>query len=145
MLNYPRGGRTNWEFSSILWVFRSWCDLHTPRLSIRLFISSDVRTICFNLIGPMWTSLPLIGWKGDNLAFKFYYRTWIWLSKILTRQEFGSQMSLPDILPKLKTFDLSHVLLIYMGSHNLLHWLHDCLTCGIQGGLKGSHCLDEKL
>ena len=76
--------------------FRSWCNLHTPLLSLRLFISLTIRTICLNLIGPMWTSLPLIGQKGDNLAFKFHYRTWIRLSKILTGHEFGSKKFLPD-------------------------------------------------
>ena len=38
----------------------------------------------------------------------FIYRTWIWLSEIITGQEFGSEISLPDIL--LNTFDLSLVL-----------------------------------
>ena len=76
--------------------FRSRCDLHTPLLSLRLFILLTIRTICLNLIGPMWTSSPLIGRKGDNLAFKFHYRTCMRLSKILTGHEFGSKKFLPD-------------------------------------------------
>ena len=34
-----------------------------------------------------------------NLALKYHYRMGIRLSNIITRQEFGSQISLPDILP----------------------------------------------
>ena len=45
-----------------------------------------------------------------NQALGNSYRTKIWLSKFITGQEFGSQISLPDILPKLNTFDISLVL-----------------------------------
>ena len=31
-----------------------------------------------------------------NLAFKYHYRTEIWLSNTITGQKFGSQKSLPD-------------------------------------------------
>ena len=44
-----------------------------------------------------------------NLALRNSYWAGSWLSKVLTGQEFGSQISLPDMLPKLNTFDLSLV------------------------------------
>ena len=49
----------------------------------------------------------------------FFYRTQIWLSEILTGQDFGSQISLPDMLiPKLNTFDLSLVVVVIVtGQH----------------------------
>ena len=46
----------------------------------------------------------------------FLYHTQIWLSDILTGQDFGSQISLRDMLPKLNTFDLSLVSGIFLGS-----------------------------
>ena len=50
----------------------------------------------------------------DNLALKNSYQTEIWLSKLLTAQEFDSQIPLPDILPKLNPFDLISLVLSHM-------------------------------
>ena len=65
---------------------------------------------------------------------KIYYRMLIWLSKILTGCEFGSEKFLPDKNLAFKYhyqtsypaehFRLSLVFLIYMGSHDLLHGIH---------------------
>ena len=52
---------------------------------------------------------PLIGRKGGNFVLKIHYQTWIWLSRILTGQELGSQISLPEIIPKPIPFVLSLV------------------------------------
>ena len=53
-----------------------------------------------------WTLFP--GRSPSN--YNLLCCTKIWLSKILTGQEFVFQISLPDILPKLNTFDLSLVI-----------------------------------
>ena len=42
-----------------------------------------------------------------NVAIKSSYRKRIWLSKNLTKKEFGSKISLLDILPKLNTLNIS--------------------------------------
>ena len=53
------------------------------------------------------TPTQSLGWSPSNHSN--FRCTKIWVFKIVTGQEFGSQISLPDILSKLNTFNLGLV------------------------------------